>query len=152
MSIFFLLVSLLACFQTKRTLPNYILNERDPSIKNYGGRKIEWFNWNVYMPGFVCRCARKAKELGYDVFGIQFYGENEILHWFVFISKSSSRPTCSEYMAYLKIIPTFDKTNRKFFGINFWSFQLLASKVNAGQGKNQATTTCPWVRQRQTNV
>lgn len=67
----------IGCFKdsTKRTLPNYILNERDPSIKNYGGRKIEWFNWNVYMPGFVCRCARKAMRQGYDVFGVQFYGE-----------------------------------------------------------------------------
>ena len=47
----------------------------DPSISNYGGRKIDWFNWNVYMPGFACRCAKKAKELGYDVFALQFYGE-----------------------------------------------------------------------------
>ncbi|XP_078346505.1 uncharacterized protein LOC144631811 [Oculina patagonica] len=47
----------------------------DPTTANYGGRKIDWFNWNVYMPGFVCRCAKKAKELGYDVFGVQFYAE-----------------------------------------------------------------------------
>ena len=61
--------------QHDRALPNYIYNERDPSSKNYGGRKIDWFNWNEYYPGFACRCARKAKHLGYDLFGLQFYGK-----------------------------------------------------------------------------
>jgi len=59
----------------QRALPHYIYNERDPSINNYGGRRIDWFNWNEYFPGFACRCAKKAKELGYDLFGLQFYGE-----------------------------------------------------------------------------
>ena len=27
------------------------------------------------MPGFICRCAEKAKELGFDLIGIQFYGK-----------------------------------------------------------------------------
>lgn len=58
-----------------RALPNYIYNERDPSIRNYGGRRIDWFNWNEYYPGFACRCAQKAKQLGYDLFGLQFYGK-----------------------------------------------------------------------------
>lgn len=61
--------------QVVRTLPNYILNELDPTVDNYGGRRIDWFNWNIYMPGFVCRCAKKAKELGYDVIGLQHYGQ-----------------------------------------------------------------------------
>ncbi|KAL9976290.1 hypothetical protein ACROYT_G013573 [Oculina patagonica] len=61
---------------SNRALPNYIYNERDPRAKKtYGGRRIEWNNWNVYFPGFACRCAQKAKELGYDLFGLQFYGE-----------------------------------------------------------------------------
>lgn len=58
-----------------RALPHYIYNERDPSTNNYGGRKIDWFNWNTYYPGFACRCAHRAKQLGYDLFGLQFYGE-----------------------------------------------------------------------------
>lgn len=62
--------------QPRRVLPNYIYNERDPKVKhNYGGRKIDWGNWNNYYPGFACRCAEKAKEKGYDLFGVQFYGE-----------------------------------------------------------------------------
>ncbi|XP_068717696.1 uncharacterized protein [Montipora capricornis] len=68
----------IGCFKDKpikRVLPHYIYNERDPSTKTYGGRKIDWFNWNKYVPGFACRCAQKAKELGYDLFGLQSYGE-----------------------------------------------------------------------------
>lgn len=58
-----------------RALPEYIYNERDPSIPNYGGRRIDWLNWNDYFPGFICRCAEKAKQLGFDLIGVQFYGE-----------------------------------------------------------------------------
>jgi len=68
----------IGCYKDKggtRALPHYIYNERDPSIKNYGGRKIDWFNWNEYFPGFACRCAKKAVEKGYDLIGLQFYGE-----------------------------------------------------------------------------
>lgn len=67
----------IGCYKdtANRALPNYIYNERDPTIKNYGGRKIDWFNWNEYFPGFACRCAEKAKQLGYNLFGLQFYGE-----------------------------------------------------------------------------
>lgn len=65
--------------QVVRTLPNYILNELDPTVDNYGGRRIDWFNWNIYMPGFVCRCAKKAKQLGYDVIGLQHYGQQSRL-------------------------------------------------------------------------
>ena len=62
-------------YRIRRALPNYIYQERDKTLKkNYGGRKIEWYNWNMYYPGFACRCAQKAKELGYDIFGLQFYG------------------------------------------------------------------------------
>lgn len=62
--------------QRDRALPNYIYNERDPRAKKtYGGRRIDWYNWNEYYPGFACRCAEKAKAQGYDLFGVQFYGE-----------------------------------------------------------------------------
>ena len=68
--------------QHKRALPNYIYQERDPKLeKNFGGRRIEWNNWNMYYPGFACRCAQKAKQLGYDIFGLQFYG-NFLINWF----------------------------------------------------------------------
>lgn len=59
----------------KRRLPHYILNDRDPSIPNYSGIKINWYDWNNYMQDFACRCAKKAKAMGYDLFGLQFYGE-----------------------------------------------------------------------------
>ena len=36
---------------------------------------IDWNDWENYLPGFVCRCAKKAKDLGYDLFGVQFFGK-----------------------------------------------------------------------------
>lgn len=59
----------------QRLLQNYILNERDPTLSNYRGKSIEWTNWQNYLPEFICRCANEAKLLGFDVFGIQFYGK-----------------------------------------------------------------------------
>ena len=58
-----------------RPLPTEILNERDPSRNIYDGRMVDWMNWDSYMAGFACRCAAKAKERGWSVFGLQFYGE-----------------------------------------------------------------------------
>ena len=66
------------CYKDKtnqRLLQNYILNEREPGLSNYGGTSIEWITWHDYMPKFICRCAQKAKLLGFDVFGIEFYGK-----------------------------------------------------------------------------
>ncbi|XP_022782392.1 uncharacterized protein LOC111323329 isoform X2 [Stylophora pistillata] len=68
----------MGCFKDRRherALPQYIYNERDDSIANYGGKKIDWNDWENYLPGFVCRCAKKAKDLGYDLFGVQHFGE-----------------------------------------------------------------------------
>ncbi|KAJ7390936.1 hypothetical protein OS493_020956 [Desmophyllum pertusum] len=63
--------------QNPRLLRHYILNERDPEVTggNHGDQIIDWANWHDYLPQLICRCATKAKLLGYDVFGIQYYGE-----------------------------------------------------------------------------
>ncbi|XP_028514921.1 uncharacterized protein LOC110239313 isoform X2 [Exaiptasia diaphana] len=67
----------IGCYQDhfKRPLPFEILNERDVTSKVYGGRRIDWNNWNSYMPQFACRCAQLAKAKGYTIFGLQFFGE-----------------------------------------------------------------------------
>lgn len=52
-----------------------MLNERDKTSKVYGGRVINWRDWNNYMQGFACRCAKIVKAKGYKVFGLQFYGK-----------------------------------------------------------------------------
>jgi len=68
----------IGCYKDRvnnRTLPEQILNERDEQSAVYGGRKIDWHNWDEYMAGFACRCAVIAKKKGYSVFAIQFYGE-----------------------------------------------------------------------------
>ena len=58
-----------------RPLPDYLFNDRDPSIDNFSGQRIDWENWGVYLPALACRCAKKAKELKHTFFGIQFYGK-----------------------------------------------------------------------------
>jgi len=66
------------CFIDKlgdRVLPAYIQNERDWTLSNWNGKWIDWKNWEIYMPNMMCRCAKKAKELGYPLFGLQYFGE-----------------------------------------------------------------------------
>jgi hypothetical protein len=41
----------------------------------FNGRRIDWQNWDTYVPEFICRCAKQAKEFQRQVFGLQFYGE-----------------------------------------------------------------------------
>ena len=57
-----------------RPLPNYILTDRDSSLKIYSGKEIDWGNWVNYLPDFVCRCAQLAKSKNFKFFGIQYYG------------------------------------------------------------------------------
>lgn len=48
-----------------RPLPDLILNDRS---------SINWGDWDTYMPQLVCRCAKKAAELQYKYFSVQYYG------------------------------------------------------------------------------
>ena len=57
-----------------RRLPREILNERDKKSKNFDGITVDWGNWNQYIAEFACRCAAKAKQREWSVFGLQFYG------------------------------------------------------------------------------
>ncbi|XP_078375057.1 uncharacterized protein LOC144658501 isoform X1 [Oculina patagonica] len=43
--------------------------------KTFSGQKIDWKNYNKYLPDLVCRCAVATSNRGYVFFGIQFYGE-----------------------------------------------------------------------------
>jgi len=58
-----------------RPVPNYPMNERDKTITNWNGHEVEWERWNFYLPQLICRCAQMAKDIGDDIFAIQFYGE-----------------------------------------------------------------------------
>ncbi|KAK3728149.1 hypothetical protein QZH41_019468 [Actinostola sp. cb2023] len=67
----------IGCYKddSRRPLPEQILNERDTTSIVYGGRLINWHDWDNYIEGFACRCAELAQKKGYSVFGLQFYGE-----------------------------------------------------------------------------
>lgn len=58
-----------------RVFKEQVVNERDPTSKVYRGRRIDWRDWNSYIEGFACRCAKLVKAKGWTVFGLQFYGK-----------------------------------------------------------------------------
>ena len=58
-----------------RPLPELLMTDRDVTSHAYSGKKIDWKNWNEYLPDLVCRCAKKTRDKGYNVFGLQFYGK-----------------------------------------------------------------------------
>lgn len=66
------------CFQDRhrspRPLPSYLMNDRDVFHENFSGKRIDWKNWDVYVPDLACRCAKIAQEKGMTFFGLQFYG------------------------------------------------------------------------------
>ena len=68
----------IGCFKDNqkapRPLPDYIMTDREARLGIYSGQSIDWRNWDVYLPNFVCRCAQLAKEKGHDTFGVQYYG------------------------------------------------------------------------------
>lgn len=73
-------VEAIGCYADKhikshRPLPGYVLTDRDPTLKEiYSGHSIDWRNWDVYMPEFICRCAKKAKAMNKATFAVQYYG------------------------------------------------------------------------------
>ena len=61
--------------QNPRPLPKYILTERQKNLAISTGGEIDWRHYDVYLPRFTCKCAKKALEKGYSTFGIQYYGK-----------------------------------------------------------------------------
>lgn len=71
-------VERIGCFRDNkvkpRPLPDYIMTGRQKNLKIYSNQPIDWRNWDVYMPEFVCRCATLAKQKNHTTFGVQYYG------------------------------------------------------------------------------
>ena len=69
----------LGCFKDNkkgpRLLNKLILTDRDSKSPVYSNIKIDWGNWNAYLPKLACRCAEKAADNKFTHFGLQFYGE-----------------------------------------------------------------------------
>ena len=69
----------IGCFNDKRDssrlLPSYLLNDIDEQLQSFSGQLIDWENWYEHLPDFACRCAKRALEKGWRLFGIQFWGE-----------------------------------------------------------------------------
>jgi len=66
------------CFhdsQDPRPLTELLLNDRDISSTANDGHMLDWYKWRESQHSLACRCAEKAREKGYKIFGLQFYGE-----------------------------------------------------------------------------
>lgn len=69
------------CFNDKqqehdRPLPELLMTDRDMKSSKFSGFKVNWGEWDKYLNDIVCRCAVKAKEKKYSLFGVQNYGKN----------------------------------------------------------------------------
>ena len=52
------------------------MTDRDMKSPKFSGIKVNWGEWDKYLNGIVCRCAVKAKEKKYSLFGVQNYGKS----------------------------------------------------------------------------
>ena len=60
---------------TPRPLPELIMTDRpEPVTPVWSGKEIDWMDWDTYLAELVCRCAKKAAEKKYSVFGVQHFG------------------------------------------------------------------------------
>ncbi|XP_068717618.1 uncharacterized protein [Montipora capricornis] len=58
-----------------RTLPDLLVNDRDPKSDAYDGHRLDWNKWPESIHSLACRCANATRGKGWKVFGLQFYGE-----------------------------------------------------------------------------
>lgn len=69
----------LGCFKEdtdERALDVLIIDDDSPESSAFMGLvSTDFDNWEEYIEGLICRCARKIKERGYTVFSIQNGGE-----------------------------------------------------------------------------
>ncbi|CAH3028481.1 unnamed protein product, partial [Porites evermanni] len=67
------------CFQDlvdgTRALPKQLVNIRDQFSKVYQAPLLDWLHVSDSWRRLACECAKKARDKGYKVFGLQFYGE-----------------------------------------------------------------------------
>ncbi|XP_065053151.1 properdin-like [Rhopilema esculentum] len=67
---------LVGCFDNRvHRLKEMLITERDHTSHAWNGEWIDWNNWDIYMKGFIHRCAMKTTSKNYRVFGMSYYGE-----------------------------------------------------------------------------
>ena len=65
----------LGCFADYKQIPYELaLTGRDSSSPVYSNDPIDWYHYESYLPRFLCECAKAAREIGQNTFGLQFYG------------------------------------------------------------------------------
>jgi hypothetical protein len=61
---------------SERALNELILDDINPISSEFMGfMSTEFTDWEEYMKGLICRCARKIKEKGYTTFAINNGGK-----------------------------------------------------------------------------
>ena len=59
---------------SNRALDEEILNEAYPPNPLFNGYLLNGSDWNTEFPKMLCRCARAARDRGFDVFGVHDHG------------------------------------------------------------------------------
>ena len=73
-------ISPVGCYKEARrgrALSREIYNEIDPKSKVFAGKILDVNDWAGNFPEFLCKCARRAKEIGQEYFGVQNQGTKE---------------------------------------------------------------------------
>jgi len=66
------------CFRDKhddRAMQEEVANDRDVHSNHFIGQKIDWEKFPESTETLACECAKRTSAKGYQMFGLQFYGE-----------------------------------------------------------------------------
>lgn len=58
-----------------RPLPQLMFTDLDNTAAQYSGFPVDWGSWDAYLDGVVCRCAQASNAKGFNLFGIENFGE-----------------------------------------------------------------------------
>lgn len=103
-----------------RLLEKLILTDRDPKSPVFSNVRVNWGNWDSYLPSLACRCAKKAAEYQYTYFGLQHYGRYGTLYNCVHLLT----------LTFLQILKLHEQqVLKKVFFLSFTSVVILLTKV-----------------------
>lgn len=52
-----------------------MFTDLDNTAAQYSGFPVDWGSWDAYLDGVVCRCAKASNAKGFNLFGIENFGE-----------------------------------------------------------------------------
>ena len=81
-------ISPVGCYKEDAANPamgEIFINEAAPEKPSFDGNMIQWSkNYEAEFPDFLCKCARKARENGWEYFGVRELGKKNIARVYFF--------------------------------------------------------------------